>query len=79
MNEASARFNETATELNRLQRLNPFPNAANLRKMKAQAEDYAAALEKLKEELKTRVLPARRWRRTNFNRVCGRLLARGHG
>lgn len=56
--EAKARFDENATELSRLQRLTPFPNEPNLRKMKAQAEDYAKGLEKLKEELKARVLPA---------------------
>ncbi len=55
--EAKARFDENAAELNRLQRLAPYPNEANLRKMKTQAEEYAAGLEKLKEELKTRVLP----------------------
>lgn len=55
--EASRRFNENATELNRLERLTPYPNDANLRAMKAHAGDYDAALAKLKEELKTRVLP----------------------
>src|SRR4051812_38830692 len=55
--EARARFDENAAELNRLQRLTPFPTEANLKKMKTQAEDYAADLNKLKEELKTRVLP----------------------
>ena len=56
-NEARARFDESATELNRLQRLAPFPSEANLKKMRSQAEDYTAQLEKLKAELKTRVLP----------------------
>jgi len=55
--EARARFDESAAELNRLQRLTPFPTDANLRKMKTQADDYSAELNKLKEELKTRVLP----------------------
>jgi hypothetical protein len=55
--EASARFTNTSTELNRLERLNPYPNAENLRKMKAHAEDYASALAKLKDELKMRVGP----------------------
>lgn len=55
--EAKARFDETASELNRLQRLTPFPSDDNLRKMKTQSEDYAAELNKLKEQLKTRVLP----------------------
>ncbi len=56
--EARARFDENAAELNRLRRLTPLPNEVNLRKMKTQAEDYAAELEKLKAQLKTRVLPA---------------------
>ena len=56
--EASTRFNNTSTELNRLERLAPYPNADNLRKMKAHAEDYSTALAKLKDELKTRVAPA---------------------
>ena len=55
--EASNQFNQTATEFNRLQRLNPFPNNANLVTMKAQAADYRVALGKLKDELKTCVLP----------------------
>ena len=56
--EASTRFNNTATELNRLERLPPYPNGENLRKMKAHAENYSSALAKLRDELKTRVAPA---------------------
>jgi hypothetical protein len=56
--EASARFANTASELNRLERLAPYPSADNLRKMKAHAEDYTSALAKLKDELKLRVAPA---------------------
>src|SRR5689334_18174193 len=56
--DAKMTFDQNAAELNRLQRLNPFPNEANLKKMSAQAKDYATELNKLKEELKTRVLPA---------------------
>jgi hypothetical protein len=55
--EASTRFANTASELNRLERLAPYPSADNLRKMKAHAEDYARALAKLKDELKMRVAP----------------------
>jgi hypothetical protein len=54
---AQARFDESATELIRLQRLSPFPNETNLQKMKTQAQDYAADLAKLKEDLKTKMLP----------------------
>lgn len=56
--EVSRRFNNTAAELNRLERLSPYPNAENLRKMKAHAENYSSALGKLKDELKGRVAPA---------------------
>src|ERR1700704_2489626 len=55
--EASARFASTASELSRLERLAPYPNPDNLRKMKAHAEDYASTLAKLKDELKMRVAP----------------------
>ena len=52
--EASARFSNTSTELNRLERLAPYPSAENLRRMKAHAEDYASALTKLKSQLANR-------------------------
>jgi hypothetical protein len=56
--EAFARFNEAASERNRLENLDPFPSEPNYRKVKSYLDSYSAALEKLKEELKTRVLPA---------------------
>lgn len=55
--QAKARFNENAAELNRLERLTPFPAEANVREMKVQAEEYGAQLDRLKEELKGRTLP----------------------
>jgi hypothetical protein len=55
--EAKIAFDNSAAELNRLNRLSPFPNDVNLRKMKTQAEDYTAQLDKLKGELRGRVLP----------------------
>src|SRR3954465_11244276 len=55
--EAAARFTNASTELNRLERLSPYPSTDNLRKMKAHAEDYSSALAKLREELKLRVVP----------------------
>ena len=55
--DAKLAFESNAAELNRLQRLAPFPTEANLRKMRSQAEDYASELNKLQEQLKTRVLP----------------------
>jgi hypothetical protein len=55
--DAAARFGEAAAERNRLERLDPFPSEANYRKMKVHLENYGAGLEKLKEQLKTHVLP----------------------
>lgn len=55
--EAAARFRNASTELNRLQRLAPYPSAENVRKMKGHIETYARALGKLKEELRVRVTP----------------------
>jgi hypothetical protein len=54
-NEAAIGFNETAAELNRLERLAPYPSGENLRKARMYADDYTSALAKLKDELKTRV------------------------
>src|SRR5437867_2363278 len=58
-NETFSRFNEAAAERIRLESLDPFPSEANYRKMKGHVESYGAALDKLKEELKARVLPAK--------------------
>ena len=55
--EASAQFNEAATERNRLEHLNPFPNEGNFRKTQAALDDYGATLTKLKAELRAQVLP----------------------
>jgi hypothetical protein len=57
--DATIRFDGTAAELNRLQRLAPYPSSENLRTMKAYADDYASALARLRDELKTRVFPSR--------------------
>lgn len=56
--EASNHFSENASELSRLERLAPYPTEGNLRKMKTQAVEYAAALEKFKADMKTLVMPA---------------------
>jgi hypothetical protein len=56
-NDATVRLKETATELKRLQSLSPFPNEANFQMMKAQTAEYRVALDKMKEEVKARVLP----------------------
>lgn len=55
--EASAEFSQVATERNRLEHLNPFPNEENFRKTQAALDNYGATLTKLKEELKAQVLP----------------------
>jgi hypothetical protein len=54
-NEALTKFQEAVTEKSRLERLDPFPSEANHRKMKMHLENYTAALNRLKEELKARV------------------------
>lgn len=58
-NEASTGFSQAVSELNRLERLAPYPSADNLGKMKVHAADYEAALAKLKDDLESRVLPIR--------------------
>jgi hypothetical protein len=55
--EASAQFNEAATERYRLEHLNPFPNEGNFRKTRRALDDYSATLTKLKAELRAQVLP----------------------
>ena len=54
--DAMAKFRESATEQSRLESGNPYPSAANVRKMNTYLDDYKAALQKLKAELKTRML-----------------------
>ncbi len=54
---ASTQFKEAASERNRLEHLNPFPNEENFRKTQAALDNYGATLTKLKEELKAQVLP----------------------
>jgi hypothetical protein len=56
-NDATIQFSEASAERQRLERLDPFPSQANYRKMKVHIENYAASLEKLKEDLKAHVLP----------------------
>lgn len=56
--EAKMQFDQQATELATLQRHNPFPSEANLKKVKNQAEEYATAVAAFKEEVKTHALPA---------------------
>src|SRR5438552_13489049 len=55
--EASTQFNDAATERNRLEHLNPFPNEENFRKTQAALDDYGSSLNKLKDELRAQTLP----------------------
>jgi hypothetical protein len=55
--EAKQTFDQATAERNRLQRLDPFPNDANYRKLHGYLEKYNAALDKFKEELKSEVAP----------------------
>jgi hypothetical protein len=55
--DEKSRFEETATELNRLQSLTPFPTQENVAKMKTEAAAYGTQLTSTKEELKAHVLP----------------------
>jgi hypothetical protein len=53
--EARQTFDQATAERNRLQRLEPFPNDANYRKLQGYLETYKAALDKFKDELKAEV------------------------
>lgn len=55
---AKQTFDQGTAERNRLQRLDPFPNQANYRKLQGYLEQYKAALDKFKDELKAEVAPA---------------------
>jgi hypothetical protein len=55
--EAKAQWDQQVVELSALQRHMPYPTDTNLRKMRTQAEEYAVQIDRLKEELKVRVLP----------------------
>ena len=51
-------FDQVATERNRLEHLDPFPNDANYGKLQDYVEKYNVTLDKFKEALKTEVVPA---------------------
>src|SRR5437762_11554865 len=53
--EAKQTFDQATAERNRLQRLDPFPNDSNYRKLQSYLERYNAALDKFKEDLKADV------------------------
>src|SRR5438477_9081389 len=54
--DAMAKYRDSASEQTRLESGNPYPSAANVSKMKTYLDDYKAALDKLKAELKTHML-----------------------
>jgi hypothetical protein len=54
--EASASYREAATQQTQLESSNPYPSQANVSKMKTYLDDYKAALDKLKADLKTQML-----------------------
>lgn len=54
---ANAQYAGSATEQRRLEGGNPYPSDANVRKLKTQLATYHSALDKLKAELQTRMLP----------------------
>ena len=51
-------FDQAAAEKSRLDRLDPFPNDANYRKLQDYVEKYRVALDNFKAALKTEVVPA---------------------
>src|SRR5882762_10415046 len=54
--DAMAKYRESAAEHTRLETGNPYPSSVNVGKMKTYLDNYKSALEKLKAELKTRML-----------------------
>jgi hypothetical protein len=56
--DATDQFNLAAAERNRLESLNPYPTQENFRKMGDFLKNYSASLDKLKQDLRTRMLPA---------------------
>ena len=55
--DAMASYRESAGEQTRLESGSPYPNKANVAKMKTYLDEYKSALDKLKTELKTHMLP----------------------
>jgi hypothetical protein len=56
--DAKQTFDQATAERNRMQRLDPFPNDANYRKLQGYLERYTTELDKFKDELKADVAPA---------------------
>jgi len=56
--DARQTFDQAAAEKSRLDRLDPFPNDANYRKLQGYLDRYNTALDKFKDELKKEIVPA---------------------
>jgi hypothetical protein len=56
--DARQTFEQAAAEKNQLERLDPFPNDTNYRKLQAYLNRYTVAVDKFNEELKDRIVPA---------------------
>src|SRR5437899_9861324 len=56
--DARQTFDQAAAEKSRLERLDPFPNYVNYRKLQGYLDRYNTALDKFKDELKNGVVPA---------------------
>src|SRR6476659_3677064 len=54
--DAMAKYRESAAEQTHLEGGNPYPSAANVGKMKTYLDNYKVTLDKLKAEMKTRML-----------------------
>lgn len=52
-----AEFNSASSERSRLEHLNPFPKEENFRKTQSALDQYGAALNKIKDELRAQVIP----------------------
>jgi hypothetical protein len=55
--DAMTSYRESAAEETRLESGDPYPSQANVAKMKTYLDEYKSALDKLKAELKTHMLP----------------------
>jgi hypothetical protein len=55
--DAMATYRVSAAEQTRLESSNPYPSQANVAKMKTYLDEYKRALDKLKAELKTHIVP----------------------
>ena len=55
--DAMASYQDSATEQTRLESSTPYPSQTNVAKMKTYLDEYKGALDKLKTELKTHMLP----------------------